>query len=525
MNDTEPLAEHHRVWEDREGLMTMGVLAQHQARLAWRRSLPTFGHAVRCFEQLIRAGGDALYDDPDTPGGRLSLHRRDDDDPDWIIPSPLVRLTPLGPRGDGRFTAGVFRNLGAVLPSDAPPGWTHDDPPYWEKDPSPDIAPAGEHARAGRIRFAEGPRFRALSFGADGLPSESCATGGDSDWYARHFTARPYAVDPLAIPPGSVPVSLLVAESLRPDGITLEEIVELVFRLNDRELDPTRVRLPMPVPGGPTGVRTRAGQGLSRALAREEVPAEGGVVIVDGFRGEVVAVAGNAADAWSTWLERVAEQRPKPPGWGERPERKPAMPAPAPTGPQTHKDAEGNTIGFSTGTLRLTAGPSSDTPWPIPLPQNVPAMRVVAPPLATAIPEPLAASGFDRWRRFFHPERGWSAALVRDDDGGGVTLVGQGIADLIGDWATIEAGIAEGRAREQEWMEGLEDSGPPNLWKQHKQPAVIEYWSIWDTARRLFHDIPSMSGASAKAAWDFATLDATRVHWAVTVASGPRRGP
>ena len=524
MSDSEPLAEPHRVWEDREGLVLLGTLTKQEARLAWRRSLPTFGHAVRCYELLLRVGGDALYDDPDTPGGRRSLHRRDDDDPDWLVPSPLARLTPLGPQGDGRFTAAVIRNLGAVPPSDAPPGWTHDDPPYWETDPTPDIGPTGEHARAGRMRFAEGPRFLELSYGDDGLPSESCATGGDSYWYARHFSARPYAVDPLARPPGSVPVSLLVADSLRAEGIALDEVVEVVLALQDRALDPVRVRLPMPLPGGPSGVRSRAGQGLSRALARDEIPADGGVVIVDGFRGEVLVVAREAGEAMAAWLDRVTEQRPKPPGWGERPTKKPSDAPPPPTGPTTQTNAEGETVGFSTGTLRLTSGPGSDTPWPIPLPQNVPAMRVVVPPLPAAILAPLAEAGFSRWRRFFHPERGWSAALVREDDGV-VTMVGQGIVDLIDDWEAVASRIAEGRAREQAWRDELGEDGPPSLWGGSEFPALIEYWSLWDTARRQPLDIPTMAGASAKAAWDFTAIDATRAQWHVTVATGPRREP
>ena len=506
---------HHQQFEDRQGLVQMGHLTQHASRRALNRSLSTFERAARCYERTVRLLGAEGWQDPDEVGGRRSLHRRDPEGSDWLVSFPLLRLTPLGPQGDGRHTMGVFVNKAAVIPSDAPPGWTHDDPPYWSSDPPPDILPEGPWARAGRIEFHEGERHLEISYDDRGARCESVASGGDSYWNSRHWNARPYAVDPLSRPPGDPPFSMLLRPDLRERGHAPGRIAAMAVELFDRELDPVRVRLPLPIPGGPVTVRAQGLGGVTKALFDGRIGDSGGIVIADGFRGEVVCCAPTFDEAWDAWTRLVQEVKPKPPGWGEAEAKGRPTAPPAVDGPARILGEDGSVKGFTTGTIHVTGGPGSETPWPIPVAAHVPALRVVVPAIPASIPSQLREAGFRRWVRFLAGRSGFGAAVVREDEDG-FTFIGEGALDLVPDVAAMDAAIDVAERAEAEWMESLGPSGPARYFANPEFAARHHHWGFWDDPRREALTTPRHLGGGASPKGDLTRVGSVDLAWSVT---------
>ncbi len=475
------LQERYRHWDEREGLVTLGHLTMHESRLALQRSLTTMHDALRLFDAVVDALGDRGWLDPEGGEQRRRLLVRDAEHTEWVVPTALVEHCWAGTRGEHQLGP-VMINPDAVLPIDAPDDYKPGDPWFRERDPEPEVYPHGPDMRAGDLQLSEGPRHWRVKYDDRGLKYEYLVTAGDSFTWIRYDTVRPYAHDPLARPPDVPPISLLCRPDLDPRGHGTEALAHMVAEMDPGGEVLARVRLPLPIPGGAEGAWTRARWAMRTALWEGRVPPEARFVVADGFDGSALAWGVSREEALEAWEAEVHRVKPKPPGW--KPEPEPELPDIEPERPRRIEDDEGKLRGFSTGTMTLVAPAVGELAWPMPLPRFTPAVLVPLPPLPATIPAHLAAAGFRRWMRIVGDFGEVGFGLVRDESGGGFTLMGDGVLDLIDDADALLVELDASDEREQASCAEMAAHGMPNPWTDSEYPCRTVSYRLWDDGHR-----------------------------------------
>ena len=473
MNDGIP--ERWRDHAEREGLVEIGHHPMNLSMRAVRRSVPLMKDALAVFERTAEFLGERAWLDPEGGEHRRTLVRRDVEHPEWLIPKPLLVHRWLS--GIGTATVGGFVNKGfALMPADAPEGWTWDDEPFWEIDQRPEVFPSGPDMRGGELEIAEGGSYWAIKYDDRGVWKETTMSSADSFWWVRYGRIRPWVIDPLARPPTQRPLSLFLREDLELEGMSVEGLASRIAELDPSWAVPARVRLPLPLPGGAAGAWSRALGAIRRAVWTGDVPPEARWVATDGFDGSALVWGTTREEALERLETRIAEVRPKPPGWKPPEEKEPVEVEEQPSGPIENEDGE--TVGFSTGSITLRSPASGELAWPMPVPRLTPRVLLPLPEMPSEVPEHLA--GFE-WIRLVG-EWGEVGHALRWQDDEGFELIGEGVVDLVDDLDALRAGIDASEEAEQAWHATVPDF--PNCWTDPKWPCRVLHYRIWDCVKR-----------------------------------------
>ncbi|MBI4706221.1 MAG: hypothetical protein HY744_34425 [Deltaproteobacteria bacterium] len=230
------------------------------------------------------------------------------------------------------------------------------------------------------------------------------------------------------------------------------------------------------------------------------------VLVVDAFDGSAVVSGAGLDEVLARWEAELFRAKPRPP----RPvEPTPRKPSPAPGEPETFKDEEGRTVGFSTGTITVTAGGGASIEWPAAVPRNIPAVMVELPPLPE-VPLALAAAGFSKWVRLVGQHGLVSLALCRREEQG-FTLVGQGIVDLV-DPTTIEAELDAADAQERAFHAATPELPAP--WDQDFAASALVSYGLVDAVGR--QRAPArVRGGQWSGGFDAGSLDGDQLEWVV----------
>lgn len=480
------LQDRYQAYAERDGLVEIGHLPAYHSQKAIIRSVFTMDRAVAVFDGAVQHLGEMAWIDPEGGDVRRRLYVRDPSRPAWLVPVPLLEHAWIA--GIGQVTFGAFINRGAVNPEDAPEDWQPGDAPWWPTDLEPDVLPQGPDMRGGSLRIAEGPAYVEIRYDDRGVRSEATwSAGGDTFWYARGFNTRPWVLDPLARPPTPRPLALACRPELSLQGHTVDELLGWVLELDPAKALPHRVLLPLPAPGGVAGAWSRALGALREAAFEGRIPDEAsGWVVVDAFEGRALAIGADFDEAVERWRAEVQRVRPRPPRAvaggdddGPIPEERP---------PEVVKEDKATWVSF--GAIRIEAPPLPAIPWPIPLPQHVPAAAVPVSPLP-AVPEAYRAAGFHRVVRMFG-EHGDVAYGVLREEVDGFLLVGHGMLDVVDPLtvpAEVDAAMAEQRAMYDDAPEGF-----PNPFKD-RPGSQVHVFRGWDDARRCRAPMKHVSGS------------------------------
>ncbi|MFZ5480646.1 MAG: hypothetical protein ACOZNI_28040 [Myxococcota bacterium] len=490
------LQEHYKVWDEREGLLTVGHLPQQAAQLAILRSVATMNHAARLFDLVVETLGARAWIDPEGGEIRRRLYLRDPERPDWIVPVPLLEHAWIA--GIGQWKGPVMYNPGGLKPEDEPDDWKPGDPPYWEKDPEPDIVPTGPLMRGGELHIRAGHASVEIRYDDRGLRCEAVWSAGDTFTYGRYWTTRPFVVDPLSRPPTPTPLPLLCRADLDRKGQAIERLAEMVLEMEPARAVPHRMLFPLPMPAGVSGAWSRALWALREAAFEGRIPAGAGWVVVDAFEGKALAFGPGFDEAVAAWREEVARIRPRPP----KPPKEEAEQVDVPDqDPGVIENKDGKVVGVSSGTIRIEAPVLADLAWPIPLPQHVP---------EPVIPEVFARAGFTRWVRLFGQHGAVGHALLREDPAG-FTLVGEHVLDIV-DPATMDEEMDAYVAKDRAWYEAEAPSFPAP-WKDPANKDEYLYFRAWDDARRCRK--PLESGGGSWGGFTARNLDGDSLPWQV----------
>jgi hypothetical protein len=499
------LPERFKPWAEREGLVEVGRIPALHAQKAVVRSLFTMDRAVELFDRVVAHLGERAWIDPEGGETRRRCYLRDREDPDWLLPVPLLEHAWIA--GIGQMVIGTFVNSGAVTAEDAPQGWTPGDEPFWPLDPTLDILPQSPNMQGGSLKIAEGTGSVEIEYDDRGVrASASWSACGDIFWYGRAFNTRPWVIDPLARPPTPMPFSLACRPELDINGHTVDQMVAWVIELEPERLLPHRVLLPLPMPGGVAGAWGRARWALREAAFEGRLPDDAaGWVVIDAFEGGVMAVGPDFASAVARWRDEVARVRPRPPKPDKRDEPEPRVPD---REPELVKDDEGNLVRFSTGTVRLTSPVLAHLAWPIPLPQHVPAAAVPLPPLPS-MPEAYRRAGFSRVLRMFGEHGAVTHGMLREE-ADGFTVVGEGLLDVVDPTTVgeeIDAATARHRAEYADMPVGF-----PNPFDED-YPCETLRFRCWDDARRC--RVPLSHVGSSFGTWTARNIDGDGWAWVV----------
>lgn len=452
----------------REGLVTLGVLPQHDAQEAILRSVPRISEAMRLRDAVVAHMGDRLVPDVMAGEGNSLLFLRDADVPDFVIAEPLLMLDANVPEPPPL----------PMVPLELPEHLrsTEAAAPLPER---PRILP-GPHRFPGRLKIAEGPAYVQITYGDDGTKKETVQTAGDLWTWGYHHADRPFAIDPFAKPAQPPPIGLYCRDDLDPDGHDIDTLAGMVAELDPARLVSGRVYVPVPTPGGANGCWARGLWRLREALWDGRIGEdESGWVVIDAWTGSVVVVRPTLAEAFGAWKEAVRTTQPLPPR-----EPTPTPPVDVPDeAPSSEYDAEKKTARISTGTVHLVFVPRVRLDWPDPRPENVPAIAV---PLAPPAPVPAGweGYGFTRRLRLVGEHGDVCTAFVRDEGDDAFTLIGEGAIGAL-DPATLDVEldrIDDDRRRDFEatWLL----PGRPNPYTNPEYPWVSPGYRVWDDLGR-----------------------------------------
>lgn len=490
----------------REGLLTVGVLPQHDAQQAILRSLPRISEAMRLRDQVVAVMGDRLVPDVMAGEGNSLLFLRDGDVPEFMVSHPLLMLDANvpAPAPLPMVPLELPEHLKAKAPEEPPPE-------------RPRILP-GPHKFPGKLKIAEGPAYLEITYGEDGTKVETVQSGGDTWTWGYHHEDRPFAIDPFAKPAQFPPVGLYCRGDLNPDGHDIDTLAGMVAELDPGRLVRGRVFVPVPTPGGAAGCWMRGLWRLREALWDGRIGEdESGWVVIDAWTGTVAVVGPTLAGAFAEWKRAVAATHPLPPR-----EPKSAPPPDVPDeAPSSEYDEEKKTARFSTGTVHLVFVPRVTLDWPDPKPENVPAIAV---PLASAaaVPAGWEGYGFTRRLRLVGEHGDVCTAFVRDEGDGAFTLIGEGAVAAL-DPATLDAEldrIDEARRRdiEETWFPGR-----PSPYTNPEYPWVSPGYRAWDDLGRT----PKLreGGIGWTAEVVARDLDADHLRWTIKRARRSSVGP
>jgi hypothetical protein len=293
--------------------------------------------------------------------------------------------------------------------------------------------------RSARLTLCCGAASWQLVYGQDGMRRETTRSTGPAGEPEQPYVLSWGGGQRGRQPP---PLALFLREELDAAGHSPEELAAWVTELDALE-GPTRVKIPVPAPGGIGGVHWRAQRGLRLLLwagghARLEIPRSGPVwFVVDGLGGEAWATGNSfeeAVCAFDAHLDTVTVL-PPPPEPSEEP-----LPEPQQESAEWTDEAGTKHVEMR-ATLRLV--PKNLIPWPAPDKPNVPAaaFRLQWEP---HLPAAWRAAGFDRVLPLVgeHGDTGW--AWVRDEPRGAL-VVGRQIGAQL-DPAQLEEEMARARA-------------------------------------------------------------------------------
>lgn len=423
-------------WEQREGLVPIGVLPMADAVRAVVASLGTARHARRFVDAVVWLLAERAYEDPSAAEGHRWIFVRDPQDPELIAPVPVVTLAP----GRSSVVFAQVRITNAVEPLGAPePG-----------PPTSRIQPTGEGMTPCELRLSEGRAHLELVYGEHGVLTDTGQSAADPWTSTRYPFLRPYTIDPQARPPTPRPMSVLCRADLSVEGHSEEDLAAMLLDGVDDRLGALRVRIRKPIPGG---VRAAAATGLraTRKALFEGRPGEaGGVIVADGYDGSACVIGADREEALRLFEGELFRVKPRPPGAaeetpkGETPKgetRKGETPKGErlpPEKPEVFRDEEGKVTGFSTGTMSIQMPSTTRLDrWPAAVPANIPAVVLPFGPLPQEIPQAYAAAGFDRWVRLVGEAGEVRHALIREDEAVSV-LVGEGVLDIVDPEGLVE---------------------------------------------------------------------------------------
>jgi hypothetical protein len=248
------IRERDRPWDERTGLVELGVVPMMTALNAIRRTLPTARHARRFAEAVERRLGDRSFVDPSATSGNRWVHVRDAGNPSFVRATPLVRFT----LGRTSFSGPLIRVAGGVEPVGAPARPTGEPPARLE--------PEGDDLCACELRIAEDLAHLELAYDDRGQLKETSSSAADPWISLRYPYVRPYTIDPAARPPTPRPLSLLCRADLSGDGHTIDELADMLVESLRADPMGARVHMPKAIPGGIwTALMTAIG-GARRAL-------------------------------------------------------------------------------------------------------------------------------------------------------------------------------------------------------------------------------------------------------------------
>jgi hypothetical protein len=264
---------------------------------------------------------------------------------------------------------GTKGRLSAVMMLIKPPG-APDEPP-----PRPGEPPRLRNLGPGEVEIHDGPHSITVTYGDDGR------------WMETSRSESPDALE------GVLPA--LALGSARP----VELLAEYVACLDIARHGPGRVVCPAPVPCV-EGLWRCGLLAVRGALFGGRIPERASWAIADGYDGTAISWGATREEAHAAWSADVKH---------------------APRSPHTHEPGAADAPVAGAMGFR---GPSSDTPWPEPAPENTPFVVI---PLEWS---PRPPSPWGSWMRLVGGFGGTFRALMRRDPTG-FTLVGDRLADLV----------------------------------------------------------------------------------------------
>ena len=444
--------ERWHPWSLREGLVDISVLPQGHANLAIVRSLPRITDAMRLAERVTTLLAERGYRDPTAGPENWHLFVRDDLDPAWIVTPPLVQLEVGWAAQD--------------IPMPSVPQ-AEDSEPAPSPPPFPSVL-LGPDRRPGDLMLQEGPANYRIEYGPDGRKGTSSRTAGDTWTWGFHMEDRPFAIDFLVKPAQVPPIGVLCRGDLEAAGMDVDTLAQMICEMDPGAKVRSRVRVPVPMPGGVTACAARGLQNLREALWHGLIEAEAGWVVIDAWSGNVHATGSDLPSALAAWRERVAHTQPLPP--------RPSLPSDIDVPeeePLASRDQATNTTHIFSGTVHLTGPTRPRVEWPEARPENVPVFAVPLP-LAAAVPTGWEDHGFKRAVRLVGDHGDVSTAFLREESNA-FTLVGEGAVDAV-DPATITEALSRIEADQRaEFAEFF-----PRFNPSPDQPARLLFAHVWD---------------------------------------------
>jgi hypothetical protein len=361
---------------------------------AVRGALTTSRHAGLLFDSVAELLGERGHLETAGQGSWRRLFRRDDD-AEWLVPWPLLRL-----RLGGRMSFVTdWMQTGTGKP--APPVPT---PPRREVRMR-GLGPA-------ELEIRDGDWHLTITYGEDGTVLE---------------TARSAELGAIA--------SLAPGPDEAPDS-EVQRLARRVCALDVASRGPARVRMPVPLPTGVEGIWHCARSALRRALFDGRVHATASWLAADGLAGTALAHGTSRDNVLSEWLRVACRVKPR----RQTPEAPPPSFDLPPPG-------EGRELGD--GSIILSGPPAADVPWPPLQPEDLPAAAVALRPLPAG-PPPVGC-----WLRLLG-ERGSTALAVLRRDPDGLTIIGEEALaavdlDLLDRHMDAAAAELAGRVSEVDW--------------------------------------------------------------------------
>jgi hypothetical protein len=234
--------------------------------------VPTSRHAEILFGLLVDLLGDQGVVSTANDGTLRKLYRRDAVDPRWIVPWPVAQLSMRGRIG---LVSAAF-----------------------------DVE-TGEEVAEPKLPAGKASKLRGLTPGQidlfDGAASISVVYGDDGRF--RETSLNDLTQCRLAE----------IAEAVASKrGPAAELIASCVAMLDPGRHGPGRVRMPVPMPGGPERVWIAGLLAARRALYAGTVPADARYVVADGVAGSAVASGATLEAATSAFFAAVAKAPPAP---------------------------------------------------------------------------------------------------------------------------------------------------------------------------------------------------------------------
>ena len=242
---------------------------------ALRAGLPTSRHAAMTFDMLVDLLGDQAVVSTANDRTRLALYRRDTLDSGLIVPWMVAQINLRGRIGIVSQTFNL--HTGEV----APP-----------TEPVPGKAYKLRGLGPTELRLYDGPAYVSVLYGNEGTVVE----GSLND-----------------LVPSRLDELLPALASKRAQAAEL--VASCVASIDPGRHGPGRVRVPVPVPGGPEVTWMVGLHAARRALFAGQVPPDARYLVVDGVSGRALGAGATLAEATASFERQLAV---KPPSYADR---------------------------------------------------------------------------------------------------------------------------------------------------------------------------------------------------------------